>query len=224
MRRSFAILLLASLALLAAAPHARPTPAPSPSPHSSAPVPPAAAPSVVVFPFEVDSELPAKSGEQVAEIFDQQITQAGGVTVIRPAPGVVRADYLNVAKKNNADYYVSGFLRAVGDGAAMVLQVVSASSGVMVFSHTSQVTNADQASAQALTAREVILARSGLLTGPDQAPPKATPAPTSTDADGASQRGELSVPDSHPWNKVISPVDLSIRSRARNRCQASSLG
>ena len=30
--------------------------------------------------------------------------------------------------------------------------------------------------------------------------------------------------DSQPWNSVISPVDLSVRSRARNRCQASSLG
>ncbi len=180
-----ALVLAASVALVAAAPAkpSHPSPTPSPSP-TAKPAPPAAAPTVMVFPFDVDSELPAKSGQQVAQIFDQQIQQAGGVTVLPAPAGTQRTDFGKVAQKANADFYVSGFLTAVGDGAAMVLQVVSADSGVMVFSHTAQVTSAEQASAEALTAREVILARSGLLQSPDQAPQKATPEPSPSDNGG----------------------------------------
>src|SRR5581483_2325695 len=62
----------------------------------------------------------------------------------------------------------------------MVVQVVTADSGIMIFSQTAQILSTTDASAQAALVREVMLERSGQLADYTQTAPSATPAPAAT--------------------------------------------
>ena len=137
MRRPFHVLLVCScLALIGAgAPH--PAPAPSPSP-SATPVPVAAIPVVLVYPFDTTGQLKANVGSGIAQVFTQQMLSAGGLTLLPVPDSVHRSDFLTNANKQHADYYISGYMTPIGNGAAVVVQVVSADSGIIVFSNTQQ--------------------------------------------------------------------------------------
>jgi len=175
------------------------TTAPSPKPLATAtPIPaftatpePAKAavpPSVVVYQFETTGEMPKNISSSIAQLFDQQLT-VGGLHVIMPPNGIVRSNYLTNAHASKADYYISGYLTPLGDGAAMVVQVVTADTGIMIFSKTAQIFSTNDAAAQADAAREMMLAHSGQLAQYDQAPPTATPQPDSTQGASTSLGG-----------------------------------
>ncbi|MHB8140031.1 MAG: hypothetical protein ACYDHD_02035 [Vulcanimicrobiaceae bacterium] len=162
MRRSLVCIALACLALVAAAP-------PRTVPPSAAHVKPAAAkpspapvvngPRVVIFPFERAGDLPKNSGHTVAKIFDVTIRQSGGINVIKPIGTFTRREYLAQVRKLGADYYISGYLTPLGDSASMVAQIVSAQTGLIVYSTTAQLRTVGDAASQALDARTVILDR-----------------------------------------------------------------
>ncbi len=184
MRRPFHVLLVCScLALIGAgAPHPAPSPSPSPS---ATPVPVASAPVVLVYPFDTTGQLKANVGNGIAQVFTQEMTSAGGLTLLPVPDSVHRSDFLTNANKQHADYYVSGYMTPIGNGAAVVVQVVSADSGIIVFSNTQQAYSMNDVATQAQEAREAILEISGRGTeasGTQSA--SATPAPTSTN--GAS--------------------------------------
>ncbi|HLJ73808.1 MAG TPA: hypothetical protein VKU62_04440, partial [Thermoanaerobaculia bacterium] len=120
------MLVFASIALVSAAPStAAPTATPSPSPRGSAtakPLPAATAfvpngPEVIIYPFEAEQGLTPQVGLQVAQIFVQQFDASGGVIVLPVAQGVKREDYLKHARDVHADYYISGYLTPIGNGA-----------------------------------------------------------------------------------------------------------
>lgn len=163
-----------------------PTPSPVPLATSSAAAP-LFAPAVMVYPFDVSGELKADAGNAIAQIFDQQFGSAGGLAVLPTPNGIKRADYLTNARGLKADYYISGYLTPVGDGAALVMQVVSVQSGIMIYTKTSQIFTAQDASAQAFVARQVMLDRSGVTAVAADTTQASTPAPT------ASQGAQVSL-------------------------------
>jgi TolB-like protein len=181
-----AFALCSAFALVAAAPLVRPTATPIPlATATAAPTPPAIEPTVVVYPYDVGSGMPKDAGKQIQQILMQQLSHAGGVIVITPSVGVQRKDYLVSARNAHAAYYVSGFLTQVGDSAAMTTQLVATRSGIMLRSTTVQIQTAEDAAAQALFARDIMFADSGISQGQIATAPEDTPAPSSTD-NGAS--------------------------------------
>ena len=72
-------------------------------------------------------------GTAIAQILGQEMAAAGGITVLPIPQGVKRADFLENARATKADFYISGYVTPVGDTAAVVEQVVSVESGVILF-------------------------------------------------------------------------------------------
>lgn len=197
MRRLAAFLTLTSaLALMAVAP----TPAPSPAKAASAlatPIPligntPAPAHvgltlNVVVYPLHAGAGFDGHPGMKVAKIFKLQMEAAGNIHVVAIPKGVLSAKMLADARARKADFYITGYLIALGNGASMVEQVVNASNGVIIFSQTAQIANANDAAAQALDARSAMLGHEGLNDqGIPVAQAQATPPPSKENKHGAS--------------------------------------
>ncbi|HEY4434148.1 MAG TPA: hypothetical protein VGM99_07065, partial [Candidatus Cybelea sp.] len=100
------------------------------------------------------------------------------------------------ARSQKADFYISGYVTPVGDSAAVVEQVVSVDSGVILFSQTGQVSNVADVASQSLLAREQILAFTGRETENVETQPSNTPAPTSTNGAKVPISGIGSIVDS----------------------------
>jgi hypothetical protein len=118
--------LLAVLAMLAAPLTAGPSPAAGP------------APVLVVYPPSFDAALPATTGSDFADKLAAQITQLGGITIVRGAPNAQPADYRTGARAAGADLYFSGAIVRVGNAYAVLEELVSARSGIVTWSATSQ--------------------------------------------------------------------------------------
>ena len=137
-------------------------------------------PTVLVYPFDVQTGADPRIGAAIAQILAQEMVAAGGITVPPVPQGVKRADFLEDARNAHADFYISGYVTPVGDSAAVVEQVVSVDSGVILFSQTAQVSSVADVASQSLLARNQILAFLGRGTENVQAQSAHTPAPTST--------------------------------------------
>jgi hypothetical protein len=179
------------LALTFATAAAPPTPAP-PAPSAKPTVTPAASataspvaglnalPVVVIYPFDVQTGADPRIGAAIGQILAQEMTAAGGITVPPVPQGIKRADFLENARSAHADFYISGYVTPVGDSAAVVEQVVSVESGVILFSQTAQVSSVADVASQSLLARSQILAFLGRGTQNVDTQQSNTPAPTST--------------------------------------------
>jgi TolB-like protein len=174
-------LVCATLALLGVA---SPAPSPSRAPASAKPtptLPPAfGTPNVIVFPFQAPSDLDAKYGANVAQIYVQTLKGTGGINVLATPTNVKAQDYLTFAQSQHADYYVSGYVQPIGAQASIVAHVVDVSSDITVYSATTMVSSVPDVASQALTARGVILQSAGVDTtgvAPTAAP---TAAPSAT--------------------------------------------
>ncbi|HYL27580.1 MAG TPA: hypothetical protein VEW74_07075, partial [Candidatus Nitrosotalea sp.] len=166
------LLLCASFIFSTAA--APPPPTPVPTPASAD-----AVPTVLVYPFDVQTGADTRLGVAIGQILAQEMTAAGGIAVLPVPSGVKRADFLSNAQTSHADFYISGYVVPVGDSARVVEQVVSVESGVILFSQTAQVSSVADVASQSLTARAQILAFVGRGTENVQTQ-SSTPAPTST--------------------------------------------
>lgn len=184
-----AALLCSSIALAAATPPPPPPPTPGPSLAGQNP-------SVVVYPFDVQTGADPKIGIAIAQILGQEMVAAGGINVPPVPQGVKRADFLQYAHDANADFYISGYVTPVGDSAAVVEQVVSVESGVILFSQTAQVSSVADVASQSLLARSQILAFVGRGTQTVQTQSTNTPAPTSTNGAQVPLKGIASIVDS----------------------------
>lgn len=199
MRRFFGVLLLgSSLAFLAAAPTPPATPAPkiSPTPAAAPPASAAVTTSVLIYPFDVQTGVDAKIGTAIAEILAQEMTAAGGLSVMAVPQGIKRPDFLRNAHEQNADFYISGYVTPVGNSAAVVEQVVSVESGVILFSQTAQVQSVADVASQSLLARAQILAFVNRSTQNIAAQSAKTPEPTSTNGANVKIGGISSIVDS----------------------------
>jgi len=142
-----------------------------------------APPVVIVYPLTVGSGANPESGSNIAVLLAQGLAQHG-VTVKPAPPGTQRADYLTVAQAAGADYYVTGFLTALGDEVSMVLQAVSTSSGSIINSTTTVVKTYAEAAGQAPSLADAILRHSGRALAQLDEPKavdSATPQPSRSD-------------------------------------------
>ncbi len=196
MRRLLALFALApALALLAAVPTPSSTSKPSalataiPLMGSTpAPVKLGESLNVVVFPFVAGAGFDGDPGMKIAQIFKNVMESAGNIKVVAIPTKVATTAMFATAQKDHADYYITGSLLAMGNGASMVLQIVDGRNGVIMYSHTVEIANSNDAASQALQARSAILARAGLndegipVSQADESQSSATPKPTKNGA------------------------------------------
>ncbi|MGA8575133.1 MAG: hypothetical protein WB609_05505 [Candidatus Cybelea sp.] len=186
------------------APSAKPTATPAATrtvtPAASATAsPPAgleAQPIVLIYPFDVQTGADPRIGAAIGQILAQEMIAAGGITVPAVPQGVKRADFLENAHSAHADFYISGYVTPVGDSAAVVEQVVSVGSGVILFSQTAQVSSVADVASQSLQARSQILAFVGRGTQNVETQPSNSPAPSSTNGAQVPLRGLSSIVNS----------------------------
>jgi hypothetical protein len=158
-------------------------------------------PAVVVFPMQAnDSSIDREASSRIATTIAQRIADGGGVKVLPPNPSAERKDYLEEARRAGADYYVTGFLAGLGSGVTMILQVVSAQTGIVAFSNSAQVDTYADAANQGDIVRAAILRHAGrnlaayesLPTPPPQGP---SPVPSGgSDADLTKLLGRKKAP------------------------------
>jgi hypothetical protein len=167
------LLVCSSLAFATAAAPPPPLPVATPPAIEQTPV-------VMIYPFDVQTGADPRIGTAIAQILAQEMTAAGGISVPPVPQGVKRADFLDNARTAKADFYISGYVTPVGDTAAVVEQVVSVESGVILFSQTAQVASVADVASQSLLARSQILTFLGRGTQNVETRPSNTPVPTST--------------------------------------------
>jgi TolB-like protein len=99
---------------------------------------PAAAANRVLFvyPFAVSGAVPGELGAEVAEKIAREITDLGGINVVRGAPAAKPADYRAAARAAGADVYFSGSIAPVGTGFSAIERLVSTRSGTVVWAAT----------------------------------------------------------------------------------------
>lgn len=213
MRRFALTALVSSLLLLGAAPAPAPRATPAPLVPVNASPPPGpvhALPLIVVFPFDVSTDLKPQVGAQAASIFVQQMNGAGGVDAI-DAPRTPRRQYLAYARKVSADYYVAGYMTPLAGGVSLVEQIVAVQGGVMVDGTTTQITSLADASSQAIATRDAIVQRETQLNAPiASSETQSTPHPQATNQANLSRLASglfkgLSHGTSAPQARIVKP-------------------
>jgi len=116
-------------------------------------------PTVVVFPLQASAALDRALNLRIVTALANQIAIDGRVRIAPADPDVQRSDFLSAARKAGAQYYVTGFITPLGDGASMIEQVVSTSSGTIVFSNSGQIASLSDVNAQGDILRIGILER-----------------------------------------------------------------
>ena len=147
-------------------------------------------PVAVVYPLTVSGPANADAGSRLAVIFAEGIATRGGVDVKPATPGITRAGFLDAARAQGADYYVSGYLTPLGDEVSLLIQVVSTYSGTVVWSTTTQVRTYNEAAGQADIISDAILRHAGRSLAALEAPP---PVPTNTPAPPSNGRNEANL-------------------------------
>ncbi len=212
-------LVCASVVTIAAAPSPTPAPMATPlltPPTTPPPLPPGVAGSVLVYPFDVQTGADPKIGTAIAQILAQEMSAAGSLVVLPVPTGIKRVDFLENAREQHADFYISGYVTPVGDSAAVVEQVVSVESGVILFSQTAQVQSVSDVASQSLQARSQILAFLGRGTqSMQQAPSKSTPAPQSSNGAQVQLKGINAIVDSVFHHRGPTPTPAPVVRPAR---------
>ncbi|HEV3088872.1 MAG TPA: hypothetical protein VGX96_16795, partial [Candidatus Elarobacter sp.] len=141
-----------------------------------------AKPSVIVYPFSASaSSIDREASSRLATIIATRMAETRQVTVIPPPPGTERKDYLSAARAHNADYYVAGFISPLGNGVSMVEQVVSTTTGIVLYSQTAQLNTYDEASGQGDDLAYFIAHHANRgLAAIGTAPPQTSPTPSAT--------------------------------------------
>jgi len=177
LRRYLAIIAVLSAVLLTGLGHRPPKPSPTPSPTPTA-TPTPALPTVIIYPFTVNGDADKRAGAKLAALYTSEIKTMGGIVIKPvPTPAVDRKMYLTAAIQNGADYYFSGYITPVGEEVALVQQLVSTTSGAIIWSATAQISTYGDAIDQADTVRKVLLGHAGRVEAQYQAQQSAATAP-----------------------------------------------
>jgi hypothetical protein len=152
-------------------------------------------PVAVVYPFSATSSgLDKEAASRLGVIVTNGMANNAGIVVKLAPPGTERKDYLTVARSLGADYYVTGYLTPVGNKVSLVEQVVTTTSGIVVFSSTAQLTTYADAAGQGEDLATAIVRHANRNTGAFEAPPEraaATPTPGPTSGSEANLSGLL---------------------------------
>jgi TolB-like protein len=148
-------------------------------------------PSVIVYPFvPTGSSVDREASSRLATLIATQMANTGKVTVLPPPPGTERKDYLAVARAQNADYYVAGFISPLGAGVSLVEQVVSTTTGIVVFSQSTQINTYAEAAGQGDDLAQYISSHANrALAGIGTPPPQASPTPAASNGPQANLNG-----------------------------------
>ena len=145
-------------------------------------------PTVVVYPFSTNSTsaIDREAISRLATVIASEMANTGKVVVTPAPPATERKDFLSVARLQRADYYVSGYISPLGNGVSVVEQVVSATSGIVVYSQTRQIVTFSDAAGQGDDLATFISrhANRGLADLPP--PAEATPTPEPSSGPGAN--------------------------------------
>ncbi len=117
------------------------------------------APVVVMYPLQASASLSRDLNLRIVTALANEIALDGRVRIAPADPTVERADFLTAARKAGAQFYVTGFITPLGDGASIIEQVVSVTSGTIVFSNSGQIANLADVNAQGDILRAGILDR-----------------------------------------------------------------
>jgi TolB-like protein len=141
-----------------------------------------AKPNVMVYPFSsTASSIDREASSRLATIIATQMANTGQVNVVPPPPGTERKDFLNVARAHNADYYISGFITPLGNGVSIVEQVVSTTTGIVIFSQSAQLNTYDEAAGQGDDLATFISRHANRgLAAIGTAPPQTSPTPAAS--------------------------------------------
>jgi hypothetical protein len=139
-------------------------------------------PTVIVYPMSTSNALNREDAARIMTTLATQIAAGGQIKVVPPASGIERENYLANARSVGANFYVTGFMTPLGQGASVVEQVVSTTSGTLVFSVTNYITSLAEIAAQGDQLRAGIIERSsrGIQAFSAPPPPANTPAPEAT--------------------------------------------
>ena len=142
-------------------------------------------PTVIVYPLASSPDLDREASARIVTTLATQIAQGGGIKIIPSTVGIDRDHFLSDARAQGANYYVTGFMTPLGNGASVVEQVVSTTSGTLVFSVTNYITNLADIAGQGDQLRAGILERSqrGIQAFTEPPPSDDTPAPQASGAD-----------------------------------------
>jgi hypothetical protein len=148
-------------------------------------------PSVIVYPFvATGSSVDREASSRLATLIATQMANTGKVTVLPPPPGTERKDYLATARAQNADYYVAGFISPLGAGVSMVEQVVSTTTGIVIFSQSTQINTYAEAAGQGDDLAQYIASHANrALAGIGTPPPQTSPTPSASNGPQANLTG-----------------------------------
>lgn len=118
-------------------------------------------PVVVVFPLTETGIADPQAGERIASLISQELKQTGAVELRDPSAQVTRQQYLEVARKLGADYYLSGFVTVISGQLAVVEQLVSTLGNTTVWSNNARLLTNDDARAQGDLVRDAVIRSSG---------------------------------------------------------------
>jgi hypothetical protein len=115
-----------------------------PLPLLAAGTPPSTAPTLVLFPLREAEGLDPRYGSDFVTKVAAALTAGGAVKVVMGDPATVPADFLHTTKANGGDFYLTGFVAPPANGQmAVIEQVVSARSGIVVWSSTAHISRDD---------------------------------------------------------------------------------
>lgn len=164
-------------------------------------------PVLVVYPFSVNGgDVSKEAGSRLAIAIATQVANLGGVDVKPATPGTERTDFLNVAKKDGADYYVAGFVTPLGDGVSVVEQLVSTQTGIVVFSNTAQIRTYGDASGQGDVLRDALIRHYERNLGAYAAPPPPVAAPSPTPVPGNAAQANIGRLFGHRQQHAATPA------------------
>ncbi len=129
-------------------------------------------PTVIVYPLAASSAtLDREASARISTTLATQIAAGGDIKVVPPKIDIDRAHYLSEARAAGATYYVTGFITPLGSGASVIEQVVSTTSGALVFSVSNYISSYAEVVGQGDQLREGILARQQRAIAAFAAPP-----------------------------------------------------
>jgi len=169
---------------------------------------------VVVYPLVV-SQGPPTIGLAVSRVLVTGIAQRGGITAKIAPPETQQSAYLATARSLGADFYVAGFVSAIGDEVSAIEQLVATKNGTVVWQNTAAYTVPEDARASGASMHDAIVA----LTTPQYVPlpgsgtvsaPQPAQAPPASAVPAVSRRSAPATPLPIPADEYAAPADAAV--------------
>jgi hypothetical protein len=115
-------------------------------------------PVLIFFPFAVGASVPASLASQVPAKMEAELQAIGGVTIIQGDPAAKAESFRSLARAAGADAYVTGSIVAIGNSFAGLEELVSARSGVLLWSNSVAFHGVDEITGVGKTLHDLLVA------------------------------------------------------------------